>query len=205
MKNHSWGENPEGIIPGDALSLLIAMIPLNRILNKCTDCYKLNTPQDQLPTVHGRHQTLPEMRQGLVTLMQVVRICNRNIGMGFGIEKCAMLLVKNWNWQMTKSRNNQNAWSKGNLQVLRNIGREHHQTSGGKRKKKKKKVCLRRTRKLLEIKLCRRNLTKLIQTWAVPLIRYSEPFLKWTREELQGMVQNRRKLVTMSHYNAEMI
>ena len=42
-----------------------------------------------------------------------------------------------------------------------------------------------------------RNLVKGIITWAVPLIRYSEPFLKWTREELKQMNQRTRKLMTM--------
>ena len=40
-----------------------------------------------------------------------------------------------------------------------------------------------RTRKLLETKLSSRNLIKVINTWAVPLVRYSGPFLKWTRED----------------------
>ena len=37
-------------------------------------------------------------------------------------------------------------------------------------------------KKLLENNLCHRNYIKMIDTWTVPLIRYSEPFLKWTRE-----------------------
>ena len=47
-----------------------------------------------------------------------------------------------------------------------------------------KKEYLRKTRKLLETKLYSRNLIKGINTWAVLLVRYSRPFLKWTREEL---------------------
>ena len=38
--------------------------------------------------------------------------------------------------------------------------------------------------KQLETKLCSRNLIKVINSWAVPLVRYSGPFLKWAREEL---------------------
>ena len=52
-------------------------------------------------------------------------------------------------------------------------------------KEKIKKEYLRWTRKLFETKLCSRNLIKGINTWAVPLVRYSRPFLKWTREELK--------------------
>ena len=36
------------------------------------------------------------------TLMQVVNIYSDNIGMEFGIEKCAMLIIKSRDWQMTK-------------------------------------------------------------------------------------------------------
>ena len=59
-------------------------------------------------------------------------------------------------------------------------------------KEKIKKEYLRRTRKILETKLWSRNLIKGINTWAVPLVRYSGPFLKligpeknlskWTKE-----------------------
>ena len=64
-------------------------------------------------------------------------------------------------------------------------------------KEKIKREYLRRTRKLLETNLNSRNLIKGINTWAVPLVRYSGPFLKWTREELKQMDQRTRKLMTM--------
>ena len=64
-------------------------------------------------------------------------------------------------------------------------------------KEKIKKEYLRRARKLLETKLYSRNLVKWINTWAVPLVRYSRLFLKWTREELKQMDQRTRKLMTM--------
>ena len=64
-------------------------------------------------------------------------------------------------------------------------------------KEKIKKEYLRRSRKLLGKKLCSRNLIKGINTWVVPLVRYSGPFLKWTREELKQVDQRTRKLMTM--------
>ena len=65
------------------------------------------------------------------------------------------------------------------------------------KEKKLKKSYLRRTRKHLETKLYGRKLMKGINTWAVPLIRCSGPFLKCTREELKQMDQRTRKLMTM--------
>ena len=61
-------------------------------------------------------------------------------------------------------------------------------------KDKIRKEYLRRTRKLLETKHFSRNLIKGINTWAVPLVRYSGPFLKWTIDELKQMDQWTRKL-----------
>ena len=58
-----------------------------------------------------------------------------------------------------------------------------------------KKEYLRRTRKLLETKLCCRNLIKGINTWAVLLVRYSGRFLRWTREKLKQIDQRTRKIM----------
>ena len=60
-----------------------------------------------------------------------------------------------------------------------------------------RKEYLRIARKLLETKLCCRNIIKPINTLAVPLVRYSEPFLKLTMEELRQKEQRKRKLKTM--------
>ena len=60
-------------------------------------------------------------------------------------------------------------------------------------KEKNKKEYLRRTIKLLETKLCSRNLMKELNTSAVLLGRYSGPLLKWSREEFQQMDQRTRK------------
>ena len=66
-------------------------------------------------------------------------------------------------------------------------------------KEKILKEYLKRTKKFLETKLYRKNLNQEINTLAVPVVSYSRPFLKWTREELQQMDQ-RRKVMTMYKY-----
>ena len=38
---------------------------------------------------------------------------------------------------------------------------------------------------------------KEINTWAVHFVRYSRPFLKWTRDELKQMDQRTRNLMTI--------
>ena len=54
-----------------------------------------------------------------------------------------------------------------------------------------------RTRKLLETKLYTRVLIKRINTRGVPIVRYSGPLLKWTKEGLQQIDQRTRKLMIM--------
>ena len=50
---------------------------------------------------------------------------------------------------------------------------------------------------VLETRLSRRNLIKGMNTWVVYIVRYSGPFVKWTREKLNQMDQRTRKLITM--------
>ena len=102
--------------------------------------------------------------------------------------------TSNWRNRTNKSRQDQNARRKRNQQILRNLGCWHHQVE---MKNKIIKEYLRRTRKLLETKLSCRNLIKGINTWAVPLVRYSGPFLKWIRDELRQMDPRTRKLMTI--------
>ena len=44
--------------------------------------------------VHGWHQTIYKIEKELETPIHTVRIYSREIGMKFGIEKCAMLVMK---------------------------------------------------------------------------------------------------------------
>ena len=118
--------------------------------------------------------------------------------MEFGIEKCAMLVMKSGKRHMT------DGMELPNQDKIRTLGEnetykylEADTIKQVEMKNKIQKEYLRRTRKLLETKLSSRNLVKGINTWAVPLVRYSGPFLKWTRDELKQMDQRTKKLMIM--------
>ena len=121
--------------------------------------------------------------------------------MEFGIEKCAMLVIKSGKWHMTNGMellNQDKIRPLGENETYKYLGiLENDTMKQVEMKEKIQKEYLRRTRKLLETKLCSRNLIKGINTWTVPLVRYSGPFLKWTRDELKQMDQRTRKLMTM--------
>ena len=121
--------------------------------------------------------------------------------MEFGIEKCAMLVMKSGKGHLTDGMElpNQDKFrTLAENETYKYLGiLEVDTINQVEIKNKIQKEYLRRTRKLLETKLSSRNLIKGINTWTVPLVRYSGLFLKWTRDELKQMNQRTRKLMTM--------
>ena len=104
------------------------------------------------------------------------------MGMKFGREKSAMLVMKSRKRHLTDGMElpNQNkirtSGENETHKYLRIL--EADTIKKVEMRKKIKKEYLRRTRKLLETKLCYRNLIKGINNWAVPFVRYSGPYLK---------------------------
>ena len=82
------------------------------MLRKCTARYKLGKLQGKINHLMyiDDIKLFAQNEKELETLIHTVRIYNQDIGMDFGIEKCAMLEMKKWqmipNWQngSTKSR-----------------------------------------------------------------------------------------------------
>ena len=94
-----------GIFQGDALSpllFIIAMMPLNHILRKCTAGYKLSRSQEKVNHLMYMDdiKLFAKNEKELETLIHTVRIYSRDIGMEFGIEKCAMLVMKSGKRQL---------------------------------------------------------------------------------------------------------
>ena len=121
--------------------------------------------------------------------------------MEFGIEKCVMLVTKNGKRHLMngmKLPNQDEIRTLGKKKIYKYLGILKADTiKKGEMKEKIKKEYLRRARKLLEIKLYRRNLIKGINTWAVLLVRYSGTFSKQAREKLKQIDRRTRKLMTM--------
>ena len=111
--------------------------------------------------------------------------------MEFGIEKCAMPAMKSSKPQLTDRMelpNQDKIKTLAESETYKYLGLWEIDTiKEVEMKEKNQKEYLRKTRILLETKLNSRNLIKGINTWAVPLVRYSEPFLKCTKNELKQM------------------
>ena len=71
------------------LLFVIAMIPLNHILRKCTARYNLSNSQERINRLMymDNIKLFAIIEKELETLIQTVRIYSRDIGREFGIEK----------------------------------------------------------------------------------------------------------------------
>ena len=193
-----------GIFQGDALSPLlfvIAMMPLYHILKKCAAGYKLSKSQEKINHLMYMDdiKRFVKNENEVETLIQTVRIYSQDIGMEYGIEKCAMLVMNCGKRHITEGV------ELPNQVVIRTLGKKETLKNVGileadiiEQQEKKEKIKKRGgTRKLLETKLYSKNLVKEINTWVALLVRYSGPFLMWTKEELKQMDQRTRKLMTI--------
>ena len=132
--------------------------------------------------------------------MHTARIYSQDIGMEFGIEKCALLVMKSGKRHLTDGielPNQEKIRTLAENETYKYLGNLETDTIKQAEMKKSKihMKYLRRTRKLLVTKLNSRNFIKEINTWAVLLVRYSGSFLKWIRDELRQMDQRTRKLI----------
>ena len=133
------------IFQGDALSpllFIIAMTPLNHILRKCTAGYKLSWSPEKINHLNmDGIKLVAKNEKELENLIHAVRIYSPDIGMEFGIEKCAMLVMKSGKWHMTdgmKLPNHNKIRTLGENEILGYLGGWHHQTSENERQDSKR-------------------------------------------------------------------
>ena len=139
--------------------------------------------------------------KGLDSLVQTVPVFSEDIGMEFGMEKRAMLVMEKG--KIVKSvgielpdgkviKSLQEGESYKYLGIL-----EADKSLEEKKKLNVLKEYIRRLREVLKSKLNGGNLVRGVNTWAVSLIRYSAAFVSWTKSELQGIDTKTRKFFTI--------
>ena len=116
-----------GIFQGDALLpslFIIAMIPLNHILRKCTIGYKLSRSQKKINHLMYMDdmKLFAKNEKELETLKHAVRIYSQDIGMEFGIEKCAMLVMKSGKRHLTDGPNQYKIRTLGEKETYKYLG-----------------------------------------------------------------------------------
>ena len=137
--------------------------------------------------------------KSLEVLTQTMRVFSNDIGMKFGVEKCAVLTMKKG--KMAKSdgitlpnktaiKGLKQSESYKYLGIIQEDRTKHHEM-----KEKVKREYYRRVRKILETKLNDGNIRAGINTRVVLFLRYSAAILESTGAELEQMNQRARKLM----------
>ena len=134
----------------------------------------------------------------LDSLVQTVCVFSEDIGMKFGTEKCAMLVMENG--KIVKSvcielRDGKVIKSLQEVESYKYLGiLEVDNFLEEKMKFNVSKEYIRRLRKVLKSKLNGGNLVRGVNTWTVSLLRYSAPFVSWRKSELQAIDRKTIKL-----------
>ena len=141
----------------------------------------------------------------LESLLNTVRIFSNNISMEFGLEKCATLTIQRGSMLQAEGINlpNNNNIRGLNLEesykylgILQADDIKHVQV-----KKKAASEYTKRARKVLKSKLNGGNSIRAINSWAVPVIRYTAGIVDWTQAELEDLDRKTRKLMTAKPYS----
>ena len=192
-----------GIFQGDSFSPLlfvIILIPLTMVLRESRMGYELEKKGTKINhmlfmddlKIYGKNENEVD------SLVKTVHQCSSDIGMEFGVSKCAVLTMKRG--KRVESRGirlpNGEEMDEPNNEGYKYLGvLELDGVLCSEMKEKVKKEYMKRLKLMLKTKLNSRNLFLGINTWAVAVVRYSAAFIDWTKEETREMDRQTRKML----------
>ena len=200
------GEVPirRGIFQGDSLSpllFIVAMIPLTMLLRRDPYGYALGTGQkvinhllfmDDLKLYAGKKGDLEK-------LLKTVPSFSKDIGMEFGMEKCAVLVME------VGKKVECDGIVLPDDELIKEVDDDGYKYLGvlegaciktREMKDLVRKEYLRRVKLVAGSKLYGGNLVRAVNVWAVSVVRYTAGILDWTKAELEAMDIKTRKILT---------
>ena len=165
------------------LLFVLCLIPLIIILRKSESAYQFSCNKEKINHLLFMNdlKLYAKNEKGLEPLIQAVWILSDDIGMEFGIDKCATLVLKRRkNTKFDGISLPDGRWMKGLIEEAsyKYLGiLQADQIRSTEMKKMVKGEYRRRVRKVLETKLNGGNIIKGINTWAVTFPRYSAAFI----------------------------
>ena len=197
-------EIKRGIFQGDSLSSLVfdlALILLSLVLRKAKAGYEFSESKEKINHIllMDDLKLYSRSEKGLDSLVLTIRVFSEDIGMEFGIGKCATLVIEKGkivksvgiellDGKVLKSLQEGESY-KGILQADKFLEE--------KMKLNVLKEYIRRLRKVLKSKLNGGNLVRGVNVWAVFLLRQSAAFVSWRKSGLQAIDRKTRKLFSI--------
>ena len=184
-----------GIFQGDSLSPLLfvlSLIPLTLVLRNVNAGYDLGDGNGVINHLlfKGDLKVYSKNQNQVDTLVQTIRVVTTDMRMEFGINKCAMLIMKRG--RLTHS---EGITLPDNLQI-RGMKEDDDGNKYQGVLEVVRKEYFRRVKKILKSKLNGGNTIKAVNSRAVSIIRYGAGIVDWTKEELQEMDRKTIKLLT---------
>ena len=145
--------------------------------------------------LHGRNM------QELDSLVQSVRIFSADIGMAFGIEKCAAVKITRGKVVESEGIELPNGDTIKGLEEndgYKYLGILECDKIKNSEMKEKIQEYFRRVKLILKSKLNAGNVVMAVNSRAVSLVRYCAGIVEWTKAELQEMDRKTRKIFTMN-------
>ena len=213
--NHSQGKieipniNIEcGIFQGDSLSPLLfclALFPLSKQLNESLRGYKIFNQLISHLFYMDDLKLFAKNDKDLHDLLEIVKAFSDDIGMEFGLDKCAKATFKSG--KFIKSENVELDINT----VIKNLDQEDtykylgiHEGDGihhSAMKEKIRKECYRRVRLILESELNSQNKFNAINSIGIPVVTYSFGIIKWSITDIARIDAKIRKLLTKHRLN----
>ena len=192
-----------GIFQGDSLSPLlfcVALIPIANILKRAKVGFKVGKKKINHLLYIDDLKVYAKDEEEMVRCKNLVEEFSNDIGMEFGLDKCAVLHLKKGN--ITNSPiveeiplmgcDDQYKYL-GIVQCNENITEEV--------KKKAKREYFNRVRGILKSDISARNITNAICAFAMPIMRYGFGIVRWTQNELRKMDRQTRRLLTKFNFH----
>lgn len=199
-----------GIFQGDSLSALwfcMCLNSLSTILNNTNYGYKIKTKRNIEHTVsHLLYmddiKLYAQSSSQMKVLMSLTEEVSGDVGMEFGVNKCKLLRIERGKWADTdqiKTLNNEVIETMQPQETYKYLGfQQNTRLEHTLIKSQLKEKYRHRLRGVLNSKLNARNLTKAVNTYAIPILSYSFGIIKWTRTDLEAI--NRLNRTEMTRY-----
>ena len=182
---------------------VLALILLSLILRKAKTAYEFSESKEKINHLlfMDDMKLYSRSEKGLDSLVQTVHVFSEDIGMEFGIEKCAMLvmdkgkIVKSVGIELPGGKVIKSLQEGESYKYLGILEADKYLEE--KMKLNVSKEYIRRITKVLKLKFNGGNLVRGVNTWEVSLLRYLAAFVSWRKSELQATDRKTRKLFTI--------
>ena len=202
-----------GIFQGDSLSPLlfcIAIDPLSKLIKKESIGYSLGKSRkksDKMKDLISHLLFMDDLKlfaedeKGIERLIEVVHTFSRDIGMEFGLDKCAKCTIK----KGVKTKGDRIEIEEGKfvedlekdadykyLGIEENATLEHR-----KLREKARKEYIRRLKKICRSELSPKNKIVAINQKAIPVLSYGFGIIDWPQKEIDSLDIKTRKILTI--------